>query len=619
MNNSYENESQAVGNEHAPPPVTPFEPQDINNPSPTIEHQVIHVSPTIDHQETNALPTIDHQERDTSPVIEHQEINTSPVIDPQETNALPIVEHQEPIDQLIYGQVPQSAAEPIVTQAQNEDLSFLQASSEAPTQGVPEWSFRRRVDHIPPDISEPTYREPTYRAHDNTVPNMYTPGLNIYGYPSNYTNRRTADFVAHEPSKKRKHKVGGFIRALCLVLVCALVSAGATYAVIEHLYRTGDNTQVNQVILGGTVGVQQDNRERTTPVVSAGVGMTGAEIYRMALTQVVGISIDIPTTGFFGNVGTNTVAGSGFIISTDGYILTNHHVIEPALQHNLPINVIMHDSTQHIAQVVGYEVLNDVALLKIDAQDLNAAALADFGTVEPGQRIYAIGNPLGSLHNTMTAGVVSAVGRTVTVEGTIINAFQFDAAVNRGNSGGPLYNESGKVVGIVTAKLSRSDVEGIGFAIPISDAIEIASGLIEHGYIAGRPLLGITGQTVSASHAEYYEWVIGAYVRAINPGSAAENANLEVGDIIVGLGGTQVTSMDTLRFAMRSFRSGETTTISVWRSGNVYELNITFDEDLTAGQPGRTTPIQLEPGGDISENELTPNQDYTIEILPPLP
>ena len=536
MNNPYENENQVAGNDYTPPTVSSVENNDIL----------------------------------TQPVAE-------PVAEPiAEPIIEPIVEHTAEL----------APEEPVVTSAQNEQPP-TQASPVISEQRVPEWSFRRHPDHIN-ETRAPAYREPTYRVHDTAAPNMYTPGLNIYGYPSSYPRRRATDFIPQEPPKKQKSKVGGFFRALCLVLVCALFSAGATYAVMEYRYRAGYHTQITQVVLGGPAAGGQDN-SRTTPVISSGDRMTGAEIYQMALPQVVGISIDVPTTGFFGNVSTSTAAGSGFIISTDGYILTNHHVIEPGLQDNLPINVTMYDGTQYIAQVVGYEVANDVALIKIDADELSAATLADFGTVEPGQRIYAIGNPLGSLHHTMTAGVVSAVGRTVTVEGTIINAFQFDAAVNRGNSGGPIYNENGEVIGIVTAKLARSDVEGIGFAIPIIDAIEIASGLIEHGYIIGRPLLGIVGATVSAAIAEYYEWVVGAQVRGVSPGTAAESAGLEPGDIIVGLGGTQVTSMDTLRFAMRSFRAGDTTTISVWRLGYIHELEVTFDEDMEAGQPGRTT------------------------------
>ena len=532
--------------------------------------------------------------------------------------------HCQPIDEPTIQPITEDASlpfvDPIVPIAQNDHPTPVQAQTAFSESHASSWTSYR---HISANTSEheygkPPYREPPYRTHNTIVSNMYTPGPNIYGYPNSHPRRRATDIVTTEAPQKRKSKVGRFLRALCLVIVCAVASAATTYCVMEHRQRTDIGAQINQVVLGGPIGGQ--NNGRYVPISSSSERLTGAEIYRISLDQVVGISIDVPTTSFFGNVGTNTTAGSGFVISTDGYILTNHHVIEPGKRHNLPINVIFNDGTQYVAEVIGYEVANDVALLKIDAYGLSAAVLADFGTVEPGQRVYAIGNPLGSLHHTMTSGVVSAVGRTVTVEGIIINAFQFDAAVNRGNSGGPIYNEHGEVIGIVTAKLSRSDVEGIGFAIPISDAVEIASGLIEYGYIAGRPLLGITGLTVSPAAAEHYDWVVGAYIRAVNPGTAAERAGLEVGDIIVELGRTQVTSMDTLRFAMRSFRAGDTTTMSIWREGTIYEKEVTFDEDFAAGQPGRTTQVQVETNENESAFgvEVPPSLDGT-ETSPPAP
>jgi serine protease Do len=185
----------------------------------------------------------------------------------------------------------------------------------------------------------------------------------------------------------------------------------------------------------------------------------------------------------------------------------------------------------------------------------------------------------------MTDGIVSALDRVVSVEGKSIGTFQFSAAVNRGNSGGPIYNTSGEVLGIVTAKVVRGNVEGIGFAIPINDAIDIASELIEHGYISGRPLIGITGQTVSSGHAAYYDWVVGTYVRSVAPDSAAENAGIAVGDIITAIDDDEVDSMEALRFALRKHRAGDTTSITVWRDGHIIKLTITFDEDMYAGQP----------------------------------
>ena len=466
--------------------------------------------------------------------------------------------------------------------------------------GVPEWSFKRRSEMRPPAQSEPSYREASYRTADN-MSNMYTPGLGTNRpYTGSYA-RRNEDVAPAPPAQPRAPgKAGRFFRALCLVIVCALVSAAATYLVME--YRT--EPIVNQVVLGGPgIAATDSGDTRSATMISSSGGMAPEYIYDMALTQVVGIKIEVPTVGIFGTIGSSTAAGSGFIISSDGYILTNFHVIEPAQSHQLPISVIKSDGSEFLAEVVGYEIANDVALLKIDATDLNPVILGNSDDIRVGHTVFAIGNPFGNLVYTMTDGIISALDRDVTVEGIIINTFQFSAAVNRGNSGGPIYNANGEVIGIVTAKMARADVEGIGFAVPINDAIEIATGLIEFGYITGRPMLGITGMTVTRPLAEYYDLTVGVFVRDVNPGSAAERAGLENGDIIVGLGGFEVTSMDTLRFTMRGYRSGETAQLLVWRDGTVIEMSIIFDEDLAAGQPGRSQSIPVEP--DESEDGYT--------------
>ncbi|MCL2392296.1 MAG: S1C family serine protease [Oscillospiraceae bacterium] len=524
-----------------------------------------------------------------------------------ESGYIPPIDAPDIVQDVAYTEIPESISSPTPTQ-----------EATAQQQSVPEWSLRRRGE---PRIEnrEPLYTEPSYCAPQDTMANMYTPGINTnLGYNNGryngQTRRHTFEGQPEPLQQKQRSKAGGFFRALCLVVVCALVSAAATYGVMEYRIRAGYHTVVNQVVLGGTAG-SQDGMPMMRAV-SSTAGMAAEDIYDMALTQVVGIQTEVPSMGVFGNMSTNTVAGTGFIISADGYILTNYHVIEPAQLNNLPIIVVMVDGTEYEAEVIGYEQSNDVALIKIEASGLTPAVLGDSDNVRVGQTIFAIGNPFGNLVYTMTDGIVSALDRDVTVEGKVINTFQFSAAVNRGNSGGPIYDTNGEVIGIVTAKLSRGDVEGIGFAIPINDAIEIASGLIEHGYIAGRPLIGITGQTVTRGHAEYYGWVVGAYVREVNPGSAAAYAGLEVGDIITGLGESQVTSMDTLRAAMRRYRAGDTTAVQIWRAGQNIEMMLTFDEDLAAGQPGRATRLpttQREPDIEQREAEI---ERFPFPIFP---
>jgi len=324
----------------------------------------------------------------------------------------------------------------------------------------------------------------------------------------------------------------------------------------------------------------------TAPISTVTPDMSAQDIYDVARTQVVGIITETP--GLPGAQGSQSsvmsIYGSGFIISSDGYILTNYHVIELARNNDLPVSVVLSDGTSYHAEIVGFEASNDVAVLKIDAEGLNPALIGNSDNIRVGQTIYAIGNPFGDLVYTMTDGIISALDRVVSVEGKSISAFQFSAAVHRGNSGGPIYNTSGEVLGIVTAKVVRENIEGIGFAVPINDAIEIAADLIEHGYISGRPLIGITGQNVSSGHADYYGWEIGVYVRGVNPDSAADTAGIAVGDIITALYDKEVDSMDSLKFALRSYKAGDTTTITVWRNGDSIDLTITFDEDMYAGQ-----------------------------------
>ena len=441
-----------------------------------------------------------------------------------------------------------------------------------------ERNFAPRID----EWSEPSYSQ----AHE-TTPDMYTPGI----YANDLHSRwRENDVESENKTRRRTGRYGRFIRVACLILACVILSGAGAFGVVEYRFSKGDFNVINQVILGGSA-YEQNNSSLSAPVSTNGMGMSAEDIYTMACTQVVGITTkaDIAGSGgmFFGypsSSSTVAVTGSGFIVSSDGYILTNYHVVETSYINDWPLMVRTNDGTEYEAEVVGYESSNDVALIKIAATGLNPAVIANSDNINVGQALYAVGNPLGELTYTMTEGIVSARNREVSVEGKTINTFQFSAAVNSGNSGGPLYDTSGEVIGIVTAKPMTASVEGIGFAIPINDAIVIAAELIEFGYITGRPLIGITAQSVSSAHAEYWGWVVGARIMSVSESSAAEKAGLMVGDVIVGIGDTEVDSMDSLRFALRRFRAGDTTTLTVWREGENIDLTITFDEDLYAGQ-----------------------------------
>jgi serine protease Do len=456
---------------------------------------------------------------------------------------------------------------------------------------------------------EPPYEQENYiwdyggdarfsEVNNADPPPMFTPGI--------YTNERFGQ-VYKPPApatragrpEKRERRAGRIVRVICLALVCALLGGAAAYGVTEYRIRNGDfeSEAVKQVVFGGSSS-EYRQEGANTPVVSTGAEMSGEDIYDMACQQVVSITIDIEGLGgFFSQSGSGTaVSGSGFIISGEGYILTNYHVVELAYHRNLPIIVHLNDDTEYTAQLIGFESSSDVALLKINATGLAAAAIGNSDGIRVGQRVYAVGNPFGELVYTMTDGIISALDRVVTVENKSINTFQLSAAVNPGNSGGPVYSTKGEIIGIVSAKFMSSTVEGIGFAIPINDAIEIAIDLIEHGYIPGRAFMGITAETVTRGHADYFGWdATGVYVKTVTPDSAADRAGLMPGDIIMTLGDNEVDSYDTLVQALRKFSAADTTEITVWRSGEELTLTITFDENMTAGQPQNQQPQTQQP------------------------
>jgi len=439
--------------------------------------------------------------------------------------------------------------------------------------------------------NEQAYNKPVYNKHNDVPMNMYSPGICV---SQPYQRVRENGNGRNGSSRENTKGLVGFLRAMVLVIVCAVMSAAAAYVVIDHRIERGDLAPPNQVILGNGFIDRRPDDNSPSNVVSVIDVMTAQDIYDMARNQVVVINTEAPN--FMGipelSRGTAPISGSGFIISNDGYILTNYHVIEIAHANGLPINVILIDGQSYEAEVIGFERDNDVAVLKIDATGLFPVYIGDSSNIRVGQRVYAVGNPFGDLVFTMTDGIVSALDRVVSVEGKSIRTFQFSAAVNSGNSGGPIYNSDGEVIGIVTAKVVRGNVEGIGFAIPINDAIEIASELIEHGYISGRALIGIHGQNVSPANADYFEWVVGVYIRSVFPDSAAYNAGLAIGDIITGLGGIEINSMEILRLALRDYRAGDTTTITIWRGGETLDFSISFDEDKHAGLPQQRERVE---------------------------
>lgn len=389
------------------------------------------------------------------------------------------------------------------------------------------------------------------------------------------------------------------VTAICLaaVLLCGSLCLGTAHYVKDQTARQAELAAKAQAAAIPAVSLSS----------TEGGALAATEIYKLACSQVVGISTQVSSTNAFGQV----VTGTGFVLTSDGYILTNNHVISDAYAGDLEVIVMLHDGSEYPAEIVGVEADNDIAVLKIEASGLSPVSFGSSSTMLVGEAVYVVGNPLGELTYTMTSGIVSALDREISAEqGRSVNMFQLDAAVNSGNSGGPVYNDRGQVVGVVTAKYKASGVEGLSFAVPADDAGRIAREIMEHGYVTGKPSFGITVTTMSPQYAEYYGSVTGAYVHSVNPGSCAEAAGILQGDVITRLGDMEVRDIEDLNKAKKAFRAGDKASVTVYRSGEYLELTVIFDEALPEAPGSAVTPspaprpetpdadMELRPGGE---------------------
>lgn len=397
---------------------------------------------------------------------------------------------------------------------------------------------------------------------------------------------RCSASVTEEESEKKPRKSRKSILIIAAACVaCVLIGAAIGQG---RGSSAGDDAQLSDA--------QSEQKEENDALSSVQTTNTAAaisanQIYSEACKQAVGISSEITTRNVFGQTVSGSTSGSGFVVSEDGYILTNYHVIADAYQGGYEIKVMFYNGDTYTANVVGAEEDNDIAVLKIEADGLSAAELGDSDSMLVGETVYAVGNPLGELSYTMTDGIISALDREIaTDDSTIINMFQHSAAVNSGNSGGPVYNSQGQVIGITTAKYGDVGVEGLGFAIPINDAIDIANELIQNGYVSGKPYMGLNAYNVSDSAIYYYNMVAGAFVASVEEGSCAETAGIEVGDIIVALNEVQITSREDLKAAIKEYKAGDTVTVKLYRSGKEVTVELVFDEKApTTAEPAPAT------------------------------
>ena len=413
----------------------------------------------------------------------------------------------------------------------------------------------------------------------NSENDGYRGGLGGYVDPEPVTPGASFSSGGMQPPKKNKKK-GGAGKVIALLLACALVGGGAGVGG-AYLYSQSLAARNSTVIY-------EEDRPQVRTVVNTNNGqpMTPEQLYAANLDSCVGITVNT-TVNIFGQTTTSAASGSGFVLTQDGYIATNYHVIESAVNDSsVTIQVSFANGDKYDAKLVGGEKDNDVAVLKIEATGLTRVTLGDSDKLVVGESVYAIGNPLGELTYSLTDGIVSALDRLITTgengDSTTLNVLQTNCAINPGNSGGPLFDSYGNVIGITTAKYTQSSsgvsAEGLGFALPINDVKDILTDLMEHGYVTGKPYLGIQVMNVS-SEAQRYGISAGAAVSSVAQGSCAEKAGLKANDIITAIDDTAIDSSSALTAALTTgYKAGDTATLTVIRDRQELKLTVTFDE-----------------------------------------
>ena len=335
----------------------------------------------------------------------------------------------------------------------------------------------------------------------------------------------------------------------------------------------------------------------TLPTYDSGKTLTAQEVYGINVDAVCGIATEV-TTNVFGQTASTAVVGSGFVLTEDGYVVTNNHVVEGTDN----VSVKLHDGSTYPAEIIGGDSLSDVALLKIEAEGLSHVAVGDSDAIAVGEGCIAIGNPLGELTFTMTGGYVSALPREINISGKPISMFQTDAAINAGNSGGPLFDMAGNVIGITSAKISGitgsgASIEGVGFAIPINEALRVVYDLQEYGYVRGRAFLGVTVKELDAATADTYGLPVGPIVQSVVADSCADKAGIAVKDIILAFNGRTVQTYTQLMSALNKCSAGDEVTLRIYRAGAELDVTLTLDE-----RPEEQTVRKVEQG-DVDNTE----------------
>ena len=372
--------------------------------------------------------------------------------------------------------------------------------------------------------------------------------------------------------KPRKGKTGGIIAlALCCSLLGGAVGAGG-FAFASGAFK-GSSSGAGTV--ENTATVLQGQREAAvlnTAYVNTDSEMTASQIYAANVNSTVGITTSV-TTNYFGFQTTTPASGSGFILTDNGYIVTNYHVVEDADE----IKVTAYDNTVYEAKLVGRDESNDIAVLKVEAEGLTPVVLGNSDQLNVGDSVVAIGNPLGELTFSLTSGSVSALNRKVTISNTAMTLIQTDCAINSGNSGGALFNTHGEVIGITNAKYSSSgssssaSIDNIGFAIPINSVKDIIESIIENGYVV-KPYIGVSIYELGSQYQMF--GLSGVAIQSVEEDSPAASAGLQANDIVTKVNGTEINSVDEFKSFVSGVEEGDVLTLTVYRQGETLEVEV---------------------------------------------
>lgn len=394
--------------------------------------------------------------------------------------------------------------------------------------------------------------------------------------------------------KEKKNKGKGVIITLAVAL--ASFGAGSLYTSYSWIQNQAAQSS-NQVKNESNMNKPATNVSQTSATTS-GKSLSVAEVANLATDSVVEITTESVANDMFMRQYVTEGAGSGVIISTDGYIATNNHVIKGASK----ITVRLTDGKEYEAKLIGTDAQTDIAVIKVEGTTLQPATLGDSDTIGVGDTAIAIGNPLGELGGTVTNGIISALDRQIVLENQTMTLLQTNAAINPGNSGGGLFNDQGELIGLVVAKSSGSNVEGLGFAIPVNVVKDVVESIINVGYVQGRPVLGISVVNVDSSQLAYQYGVnqLGVYVAGITEGTKAEASGLKVGDCLIAVDDTQISSTSDLTQILQSHEVGDKVKVMVSRNGKM----LTVEVELSESKPVVTSSDESSDQNKTEDNSL---------------